>query len=152
MVRDVVFHYNLLPIRLMSALTTGWTSVKPDGHDALHLLSYSSSWEQSGSPVATRVAAQHSGRLGLWAELNNEAAFSLMRAATVALDLPAVAGISKLVAPVVLQAAESERDFIKQGIGAIVCFIMESNGYRKTDTKRSVPGKLFNRGEVYAEA
>ncbi len=90
--------------------------------------------------------------LGLWAELNNEAAFSLMRAATVALDLPAVAGISKLVAPVVLQAAESERDFIKQGIGAIVCFIMESNGYRKTDTKRSVPGKLFNRGEVYAEA
>ena len=37
MASGVVFHYNLLPIRLMSALTTGWALGKPDRLDALHL-------------------------------------------------------------------------------------------------------------------
>lgn len=92
------------------------------------------------------------GELELWERLNNDAAFQLMRGVTLAQDLPAVAGITKLVASLLEQVDGSEFDYIKKGIGAIVCQIMEANGFQKTGIKRSVPPvprKIFNRAELY---
>ena len=92
------------------------------------------------------------GDLQLWKELNNEAAFSLMRAVTFSLELPAVSGIARLVSPILSKVEETERDYIKKGVGAIVCSIMETNGFRKTGTKKAVPPvpqRVFNRAAVY---
>jgi hypothetical protein len=43
-------------------------------------------------------------------------------------------------------------DYVKKGIGAMVCAIMEANGYEKTGVKKAVPPfpyRVFSRGEVY---
>lgn len=90
--------------------------------------------------------------LNLWSELNNEAAFSHMRSATECWDYPAVAGITKQVAPILDHLSKAEQNHIKKAIGAMVCCIMEANGYIKTDIKRSVPPipcRVFSRAEVY---
>ena len=92
--------------------------------------------------------------LDLWAELNNEVAFSHMRSATECWDYPAVAGITKQVAPILEQFSTAEQNHIKKAIGAMVCCIMEANGYIKTETKRSVPPipcRVFSRAEVYRQ-
>lgn len=88
----------------------------------------------------------------LWPALNNAAAFSHMRSATVCWGYPAVAGITFLVAPLLGSVPDEEVDYVKKGIGAIVCAIMESNGFEKTGIKKSVPRypyRVFSRGEVY---
>ncbi len=88
----------------------------------------------------------------LWSELNNEASFSHMRSATECWEFPAVAGVTRQVADILKSVPDDEVDYIKQGIGAMVCCIMEKNGYVKTGIKRSVPPvprRLFSRGEVY---
>jgi hypothetical protein len=43
-------------------------------------------------------------------------------------------------------------DFTKQGVGAAMCTLMEANGFRKTNTKKSVPHKAFIKAEVYVRA
>lgn len=66
--------------------------------------------------------------------------------ATDELDLPAVAGVAKLCAEASygrLAAAD------KQYIGALVCALMEANGYKKTGKKKAIPHKAFTKGEVY---
>jgi len=90
--------------------------------------------------------------LRLWDELNNEAAYSHMRSATECWEYPAVAGVTRLMAPLLVKVPEAELDYVKKGIGAMVCCIMESNGYCKTGIKRSVPPiplRVFSRAEVY---
>lgn len=39
----------------------------------------------------------------------------------------------------------------KQFVGALMCCLMEHNGFEKTHRKGSVPHPAWNRGEVYAE-
>ena len=88
----------------------------------------------------------------IWEMLNNEAAYSHMRSATVCWGYPAVAGVTFLIAPLIENLPPSEVDYLKKGVGAMVCTIMENNGYKKTGVKKSVPPvpfRVFSRGEVY---
>ncbi len=75
--------------------------------------------------------------------------FFRTRIATDDLDLPAVAGIAKLCA----EAAEKEGveldGYQRQYVGALVCTLMEANGYRKTGSKKAIPHPMFTKGEVY---
>ncbi len=90
--------------------------------------------------------------LQLWTTLNNEAAFSHMRSATVCWGYPAVAGITFLIAPILEKVEAADVDYVKKGTGAMVCSIMEANGYQKTGVKKAVPPfpyRIFSRGEVY---
>jgi hypothetical protein len=40
----------------------------------------------------------------------------------------------------------------KQFLGALICTLMEHNGFTKTGRKGSVPQQGWNRGEIYAQA
>ena len=72
------------------------------------------------------------------------------RVVTLELKLPAVAGIAKICYQTVVEQTTLEwRGFIKQFTGAVVCKLMEDNGFRKTGLKKSVPHPKFTRGEVY---
>ncbi|MDA3924857.1 MAG: hypothetical protein PF904_09185 [Kiritimatiellae bacterium] len=58
------------------------------------------------------------------------------------------------VADACKELAEREKSitldpFTKQFIGAAICSLMETNGYRKTGTKKSVPHESFTVGEFY---
>ena len=76
--------------------------------------------------------------------------FNYARVATLVFGLPAVAGVAEAcVAAVEQQNVVEWRDFIKQYIGALVCVLMEANGFEKTGVKRAVPHKKFTKGEVY---
>lgn len=75
-----------------------------------------------------------------------------MRSATECWGYPAVAGITFLIAPILENVPTEEVDYVKKGTGAIVCAIMEANGYEKTGVKKAVPPfpyRVFSRGEVY---
>lgn len=87
---------------------------------------------------------------GLFERIASPEGFFAARTAT-ELGLPAVAGVAPLV------EAERDRvpcswDRLKQFAGAIVCAVMEVNGYRKTGEKRSVGREGFNRAEFYVRA
>jgi hypothetical protein len=73
--------------------------------------------------------------------------------ATVDLDRPAIAGVAKRIRQTVRQIPADQRPrkwgALKQFAGAVVCALMEANGFRKTGLKRSVSIRGFNRGEVY---
>jgi hypothetical protein len=72
------------------------------------------------------------------------------RAATLVFDLPAVAGVAKACTEAFSQQTAVEwRDYIKQYIGALVCTLMEANGFAKTGEKRAIPYRGFTKGEVY---
>ena len=66
------------------------------------------------------------------------------------LNLPAVSGVANPC-----YNATSEQNvipfdgFLKQFIGALVCTIMEANGYEKSGRKKSVPHHAFTKGEFY---
>lgn len=75
-----------------------------------------------------------------------------MRSTTECWGYPAVAGITFLIAPILENVPTEEVDYVKKGTGAIVCAIMEANGYEKTGVKKAVPPfpyRVFSRGEVY---
>jgi hypothetical protein len=94
----------------------------------------------------------HRTDLQLWTTLNSEAAYSHMRSATVCWGYPAVAGITFLIAPILEKVKAADIDYVKKGTGAMVCCIMEANGYQKTGVKKAVPPfpyRIFSRGEVY---
>ncbi len=66
------------------------------------------------------------------------------------LNLPAVAG----VADVCFKEVSKQKDiqfngFFKQLIGALVCCLMEANGFEKTGKKKSIPHSAFTKGEFY---
>ncbi len=76
--------------------------------------------------------------------------FNSGRVATIDFDLPAVAGVAKLCFRTVEEQNTVEwNGFLKQFIGAVVCTLMEANGFEKTGTKKAIPHKGFTKGEFY---
>jgi hypothetical protein len=72
------------------------------------------------------------------------------RIATLVFELPAIAGIAEICYQTVLEHEAIEwSHFVKQFIGAVVCKLMEDNGFEKTGTKKSVPHAKFTKGELY---
>lgn len=69
--------------------------------------------------------------------------------ATNDLNLPAVAGIANDVYNFAKTNNIKWENRTKQFIGAVVCTLMEENGYRKTGIKKAIPHHAFTRGEVY---
>jgi hypothetical protein len=69
-----------------------------------------------------------------------------------AMGHPAVAGIAESAVQEFLRRGKELTGFDKQFIGAVVCSLMEANGYEKTEKKRAIPHKAFTKGEVYAPA
>jgi hypothetical protein len=72
------------------------------------------------------------------------------RVATLDLELPAVAG----VAATCYQAVQGQQevgwdDNLKRFIGAVVCNLMEANGFEKTGKKKAIPHPAFTKGEFY---
>ena len=66
------------------------------------------------------------------------------------LGLPAVSGIADGCYKLVVENGTIEwRGFTKQFIGAVVCKLMEDNGFEKTGIKKSVPHPKFTKGEFY---
>jgi hypothetical protein len=66
------------------------------------------------------------------------------------LNLPAVAGVAKIC----YDATSHEKvvpfdGFLKQFIGALVCNLMEANGFSKSGKKKSVPHHAYTKGEFY---
>ncbi len=73
--------------------------------------------------------------------------------ATAELDRPAIAGVANRIRQAVQHIPANQRPRkwgpLKQFCGAVVCTLMEANGYRKTGVKRTVGLRGFNRGQVY---
>ena len=66
------------------------------------------------------------------------------------LELPAVSGVADDCYKLVQENGSIEwRSFTKQFIGAVVCKLMEDNGYLKTGIKKSVPHSSFTKGEFF---
>ncbi len=79
--------------------------------------------------------------------------FIRAQVATLDMDLPAVAGVAKVCYQAVMEHRTIEwSGYVKQFIGAVVCALMEANGFRKTGTKRAIPYHAFTKGEVYCLA
>lgn len=84
--------------------------------------------------------------------LNTAAAFERMVIATEELDLPAVAGIARACGPHIEAAAPERQDYLKKYVGAVVCCVLEANGFAKAGRKRAVPPcptRLFRTAETY---
>lgn len=66
---------------------------------------------------------------------------------------PAVAGVAGHLVEFVDSGAAGVLldDYSKQFVGATMCSIMESNGYKKTGKKKAVQHPQFTRGEVYVK-
>ena len=78
--------------------------------------------------------------------------FVAARTVTEALGLPAVSAIAKECYRLYDKRAgqiSAEWNTIKQFTGAVICTLMEANGYKKTGRKLSVSVKHWNRGEFY---
>ena len=94
--------------------------------------------------------AKNEGRF-LFEKLVSPECYIRARVAT-ELDLPAVAGIAKISYQVVREQSSLEwRGFLKQFIGAVVCSLMEANGFEKTGIKKSVSDPNFTKAEFYRE-
>ena len=65
------------------------------------------------------------------------------------IGLPAVAGIAEKSVQEIIKQDKKLTNFDKQFIGAVVCVLIEMNGYQKSGTKRAVPHKLFTKAEFY---
>ncbi len=65
------------------------------------------------------------------------------------LGFSAVLGVAEACSKSVKKSGNNIDNFTKQFIGAVVCLIMENNGYQKTGKKKSIPHPDFSRGEVY---
>jgi hypothetical protein len=75
---------------------------------------------------------------------------SFVRAAalTDSLGLPAVSAVADVVSNT-CGVKGNLQGFQKQVAGAIMCVLMEENGYKKTGQKRSVSRQGWSRGELY---
>lgn len=66
------------------------------------------------------------------------------------MNLPAVSGVAEHCFHATTQQNIINFDsFLKQYIGALVCCLMEANGYSKTGKKKSIPHHAFTKGEFY---
>src|SRR5437762_1307201 len=74
--------------------------------------------------------------------------FSAADVATVDLDRPAIAGVAKRIRQAVREVPATQRPrkwgSLKQFAGAVICALMEANGFQKTGRKRSVGIRGFN--------
>lgn len=69
------------------------------------------------------------------------------------IELPAVTGIAKLIVEDISPLkGKPGFNFSKQYIGALMCSLMEANGYSKSGKKRAIPRSLFTKGEVYKKS
>jgi hypothetical protein len=85
----------------------------------------------------------------LFARIVSPDSFVFAKVAT-QLGLPAVSGIADICYKLVIENRTIEwRGFTKQFIGAVVCKLMEDNGYKKTGIKKSIPHPEFTKGEFY---
>ena len=75
---------------------------------------------------------------------------NFIRAAAVtdSLQLPAVSAVADLVRNT-CGVRGKLRGFQKQLAGAIICILMQENGYKKTGQKRSISRAGWSRGELY---
>lgn len=69
------------------------------------------------------------------------------------LGMPAVSGVANLCS---LAATEQgfqlkEDKFAKQAIGAMVCVLLEANGYEKSGESKAITHPAFTKGAVYKE-
>ena len=88
----------------------------------------------------------------LFTLLVSPASFVRAQVATVDLDLPAVAGVAKTCYEAVqAQTGIEWSGFVKQFIGAVICCLMEANGFKKTGTKKAIPYHAFTKGEMYTQ-
>lgn len=73
------------------------------------------------------------------------------RNATLEEGRPAVAGVARICCEAIDQRPEltDRRDYMKQYTGALVCALMEANGFGRTGQKRAVPNSCFTVGEFY---
>lgn len=93
--------------------------------------------------------AQNEGRF-LFDLLISPASFNRAQVATVDLDLPAVAGVAKISYEAVqAQTVVEWNDYVKQYIGALICTLLEANGFQKTGVKKAIPHPRFTKGEMY---
>jgi hypothetical protein len=93
--------------------------------------------------------ARHDGNF-LFERIVTPDCYNNARVTTLELKLPAVAGIAEICYQTVLEHATIDwRGFVKQFIGAVVCKLMEDNGFEKTGIKKSVPHPKFTKGEFY---
>ena len=80
--------------------------------------------------------------------------FLKAKIATDEFEYPAVAGIAKAVHEEAMNRgmwSDETKGYIKQCTGAIMCALMEANGYRKSGRKKAIPFREFTKGEVYEE-
>ena len=69
------------------------------------------------------------------------------------LNLPAVAGIAEISFNATSQQGTIQFDgFLKQFVGALVCTLMEANGFTKSGKKKSIPHHAYTKGEFYQKA
>lgn len=69
------------------------------------------------------------------------------------IGLPAVTGIAELISENIIPLKGTPNfNYTKQYIGALMCSLMEANGYSKTGIKKSIPHLLFTKGELYKKA
>lgn len=93
--------------------------------------------------------AKNEGRI-LFDRIVTPESFNNCRVVSLELELPAVAGVAEICFQAVSEDRTLEwRGFIKQFIGAVVCKLMEVNGFAKTGIKKSVPHRMFTKGEYY---
>jgi len=92
---------------------------------------------------------QHEGRF-LFDLLVSPASFNRAQVATVDLAIPAVAGIAKISYEAVqAQSGVEWGNYVKQYIGALICTLVEANGFQKTGVKKAIPHPGFTKGEMY---
>lgn len=69
------------------------------------------------------------------------------------LNLPAVAGIAEISFNATSQQGTIQFDgFLKQFVGALVCTLMEANGFTKSGKKKAVPHHAYTKGEFYQKS
>lgn len=69
------------------------------------------------------------------------------------LNLPAVAGVAETSFNAASQQNIIQFDgFLKQFVGALVCTLMEANGFTKSGKKKSVPHHAYTKGEFYLKS
>jgi hypothetical protein len=63
---------------------------------------------------------------------------------------PSVLAVAKQSEEILTNPEQAgDNNFAKQFVGSVICAVMEANGYEKSGTKKSVPHKFFNVGEIY---
>ena len=95
--------------------------------------------------------AMNEGKL-LYEIIITPESFIRARVVTLVLKLPALTAVADDCYQNLKTRGELDNlDFKKQFIGAVVCKLMEENGFEKTGKKKSVPLQYFTRGEVYQQ-